>query len=181
MKALLARWSETLGTAGAIGIGLVVFCAAFYFGTVRPAELRLSGLLQEQGRLEGLRDQRIRDGVAAGALSTEERLKDFYGLLASEQAIGELLEAIDAAARRNGVQLRQGSYRFSWDAGSRAGRCEVTYTGQTQYFRARIFLHEVLSELPMLALDEVTFQRQQTSAGATDMTARFSILVRRSS
>ena len=179
MKMLLARWSEALGTAGAVGIGLVVFCAAFYFGTVRPAELRLSGLLQEQGRLERIRDLRDRDG--AGALSTEERLKDFYGLLASEQKIGELLEAIDSAARRNGVQLRQGSYRFSWDAGSRAGRCEVTYSGQTQYFRARIFLHEVLSELPMLALDEVTFQRQQTTSGATELTARFSILVRRSS
>ena len=93
MKALVGRWSEALGTAGAVGIGLIVFCAAFYFGTVRPAEVRLSGLQQEQGRLERIRDQRARDGL--GALSTEERLKDFYGLLASEQGIGELLESIE--------------------------------------------------------------------------------------
>jgi hypothetical protein len=109
----------------------------------------------------------------------EERLQEFYELLASEKTIGDLLDTIDATARRNGVLLRQGNYRLAWDAGSRAGRYEVTYTAQTPYFRARIFLHEVLHELPMLALDEVAFQRQQVTTGATDLTARFSLLVKR--
>ena len=181
MKALLARWVEALGLAGTIGIGLAVSGAAFYFGTIRPGEQRLAGLRLEQARLEQIEAQRGRDGRGAAVASVEERLQGFYDLLASERSIGEVLEATDIAARRNGIVLRQGSYRFSWETGSRSGRYEVTYTGQTPYYRARIFLHELLTELPMMALDEVSFQRQQTTAGATEMTARFSIWVRRSS
>lgn len=179
MKALLARWVEALGLAGTVGIGLAVCCAAFYFGTIRPGEQRLAELRLEKARLERIQAQRIREGRGAEGGSVEERLQGFYNLLASEQSVGELLESIDATARRNGVLLRQGNYRFSWEAGSRAGRYEVIYTGQTPYYRARVFLHEVLHELPMLALDEVSFQRQQTTAGATELTARFSMLVRR--
>lgn len=181
MKALLARWVDTLGLTGTIGVGIAVFCAVFYAGTIRPGEQQLTELRTEKSRLERIRDQRIREGFGAAGESLEERLQGFYSLLASEQSIGELLEAIDAAARRNGVVLRQGTYRFIRETGSRSGRYEVTYTGQTPYYRARIFLHEVLGELPMLSLDEIGFQRQQATAAATELTARFSLLVRRDS
>ena len=181
MKALLARWVDRIGATGTVGIGIAVFCAVFYLGTIRPAEQQVAEMRVEKARLERIRDQRIREGFGAEGESIEQRLQGFYGLLATEQSIGELLESIDAAARRNGVVLRQGSYRFIREAGARAGRYEVTYTGQTRYFRARIFLHEVLSEMPMLSLDEVGFQRQQATAEATELTARFSILVRRDS
>ena len=177
--ASLARAVELLGQTGIIGVGLLVFGAVFYFGTVRPADVRLADLRAEQARLEQIRDQKAREGKAG--VSTEERLRDFYDMLAREQAIGGLLEKIDAAARRNGINLRQGNYRFSWDSASRSGRCEITYTGQAQYFRVRVFLHEVLSEMPMVSLDEVSFQRQQAAVGTTDLSARFSILVRRES
>ena len=181
MKALFARWMEALGPAGTVGIGLAVFCAAFYFGTIRPGEQRLAELRLEQARLERIQAQRAREGGDAEGGSVEERLQGFYNLLASEQLIGKLLKTIDATARRNGVVLRQGSYRFKWEAGSRSGRYEVTYTGQTPYHQARIFLHEVLRDLPMLSLDEVSFQRQQITSGTTELTARFSMLVRRDS
>ena len=177
MKALIARSVETLGLVGAAGIGLAVFCAAFYLGTIRPGEERLAKLRLESVRLERLQVERTRSGK--GTESVEERLQEFYGLLASENEIGDLLDTIDATARRNGIVLRQGNYRFGWDPGSRAGRYEVTYTAQAPYYRARIFLHEVLHELPMLALDEIGFQRQQVTSGATDLTARFSLLVKR--
>jgi len=177
MKAFIVRSVETLGPAGAAGVGLAVFCAAFYFGTIRPGEERLARLRLESARLEQVQTERARAGQ--GAESVEERLQGFYELLASESEIGDVLDTIDATARRNGIVLRQGNYRFAWDPGSRAGRYEVTYTAQTSYYRARIFLHEVLHELPMLALDEIGFQRQQVTSGATELTARFSLLVKR--
>ena len=181
MKALFARWVEALGPVGTVGIGLIVFCVAFYFGTIRPGEQRFANLGLEQARLERIQAQRAREGGDAEGGSVEERLQGFYNLLASEELIGKLLKTIDATARRNGVLLRQGSYRFNWEAGARSGRYEVTYTGQTPYHQARIFLHEVLRDLPMLSLDEVGFQRQQTTSGTTELTVRFSLLVRRDS
>lgn len=179
MKAMLTRWAETLGLTGTVGVGIAVFCAAFYAGTIRPGEQRLAELRVENARLERIHEQRTRQGAVAVGGSFEERLLGFYKLLASEQSIGELLATIDAIARQHGVILRQGTYRFSSEAGSRFGRYEVSYTGQPAYFQARLFLRDVLREMPMVSLDEVSFQRQQTTAGAIDMTARFSMLVRR--
>lgn len=181
MRRTLARWAEMLGKSGIVGIGLAMFCAAFYAGTLRPAEQRLAELHLEQARLERVAQQRARQNRGDSGGSLEERLRGFYALLATEQSVGELLESIDAAARRNGVLLRQGNYRYHRESGWRAGRYEVSYTGQTQYPRARIFLDEVLRELPMLSLDEVSFQRQQASSGVTELTARFSVFVRRES
>jgi len=177
MKATLLRWADALGVAGIAGIGLAVFALAFYLGTIRPAEPRLLDLRKEKARLEQLRAARVGPGMVA-EVPVEERLQGFYELLASADSIGERLETIDAIARQNGVLLRQGSYRFNREAGARFGRYEVTYTGQSAYFQARLFLRDVLRELPMISLDDVGFQRPQTTAGATELSARFSLLVK---
>ena len=181
MRATLARWSEALGATGIAGLAIAVLCGVFYTEAIRPGAERLDQMRSKLARLERLHALRAREGLGAGGESTEERLQGFYKVLASEHSLGELINTIDTAARRNGVVLKQGSYRFVLEAGSRFGRYEVTYSGQTPYFRARIFLNEVLRDLPMLSLDEVSFLRQQTSAGSTELAARFSILVRRDS
>lgn len=178
MKAILHRWAEALGVPGIAGIGLAVCALAFHSGSIRPAEARLASLDKEKTRLEQLRSTRVRQGAPATEASLDERLQDFYALLARPDAIGKRLETIDALARQHGVVLRQGNYRFNRAAGARFGRYEVTYTGQSAYFQARLFLRDVLRELPMLSLDDVAFQRQQTSTGATELTARFSLLVK---
>lgn len=179
MNAALARWIETLGVAGITGIGFAVCAVALYAGTLLPAQKRLADLRKEQARIERVRAEQVRSGSVGGHVAVEERLQNFYRILAREESIGELLETVDAIGRGHGVVLRQGSYRFSAEAGSRFGRYQVTYTAQSPYFQARLFLRDVLRELPMISLDGVSFQRQQTTAGATELSANFSVLVRR--
>ena len=181
MNSHVARWLDALGTPGTIAIGLLAFCAAFYFGTVRPAEERFAALKVERARLERQHPAGAADGPAAQQTSTSERLSGFYELLAEDQSAAKLLETIDGVARRNGFVLRQGSYRFSWDARSRSGRYDVSYSGRATYHQARVFVHEVLYELPMVSLDEVSFQRQQTTDAMTEINARFSVFVKRES
>jgi hypothetical protein len=179
VSAALSRWAEALGVAGIIGIGFAVCAVALYVGTLLPVEKHLVELGKEKARLELVRAGQVRNGSVGGDVAVAERLRDFYRILAREESIGELLETVDAIGREHGVVLRQGSYRFSAEAGSRFGRYEVTYTAQSAYFQARLFLRDVLRELPMISLDGVSFQRQQTTAGATELSARFSMLVRR--
>ncbi|MFM9967929.1 MAG: hypothetical protein ACKVQK_05965 [Burkholderiales bacterium] len=177
MKATLAAYVESLGVAGVAGIGLAAFALAFYFGSVRPAEPRLAELQKEQARLEQAQSQRTRQGAPAVEISGDEKLTSFYELLATKDSISKNLEAVDAIAKQNGVVLRQGSYKLLIESGARLGRYEIAYTGQAAYFQARLFLRDVLRQLPMIALDEVDFQRQQTGSGATEISARFSLLV----
>ena len=179
MNAALSRWAEALGMAGITGIGFAVCAIALFVGTLLPAEKRLAELRKEKARLESVRAEQVRSGSVGGDVAVAERLREFYRILAREESIGELLETVDALGREHGVVLRQGSYHFSAEGGSRFGRYEVTYTAQSAYFQARLFLRDVLRELPMISLDGVSFQRQQTTAGATELSARFSLLVRR--
>lgn len=176
MRAAMARWAETLGMTGVTGIGLLFFCFAFQVGAIQPAAKRLADLQAEKTRLEQVTSARLRGGGSPA--SVEESLQRFYRQLPPQRFVGEMLENIDAIARRNNIVLRQGSYSFSW-MDKKMGRYEVVFNGQAPYYRARIFMHEVLHDLPMVSLDDVGFQRQQATAGSTEMTLRFSMLVGR--
>jgi hypothetical protein len=178
MSGALARMSDMLGTTGVVGIGLAVFSAAVYFGSAKPAEQRLEQLRLEKARLERASERRAQDGAQAAPASLEQRLHAFYKMLAAEESTGELLQSIDALGRKHGLVLRLGNYRFSREAGARFGRYELTYTAQAPYFQARLFMRDVLRELPMVSLDDVSIQRAQTTAGTTEITVRFSMLVR---
>jgi hypothetical protein len=179
MNTALSRWIETLGVPGITGIGFAVCAVALYAGSILPAEKRLADLQREKARIERVRSEQVRSGSVGGDVAVEARLQNFYKGLAREDSIGETLEKVDAIGRGHGVVLRQGSYRFSAEAGSRFGRYQVSYTAQSPYFQARLFLRDVLRELPMVSLDSVNFQRQQTTTGATELSAQFSVLVQR--
>ena len=163
MKSVMARWADALGSTGVAGIGLLFFCIAFQLGSIQPATRRLGDLQAEKARLE-----RVNGG----------RMQRFYSQLPSQRLVGEMLENIVAIAQRNDIVLRQGSYSFSW-LDKKMGRYEVVFSGQAPYYRARIFMHEVLHDLPMVSLDDVGFQRQQATVGNTEMTLRFSMMVGR--
>ena len=168
-------WIEQLGLSGILGTGLLCFAAAFHISAVAPVEQRRAALQHEQQRLEALRPA---GGSALAQSGPEVGLETFYAQLAAEPAVDELLEKITGMARQRGIVLKQGRYRFAW-VGERFGRYEVAFSAQTPYYQARMFIHEVLRELPMVALDDVSFQRTQVAAGGAEMTANFSMLVRR--
>ena len=176
MKSVMARWADALGSTGVAGIGLLFFCIAFQLGSIQPATRRLGDLQAEKARLERVNGGRMRDG--GNPASVEENLQRFYSQLPSQRLVGEMLENIVAIAQRNDIVLRQGSYSFSW-LDKKMGRYEVVFSGQAPYYRARIFMHEVLHDLPMVSLDDVGFQRQQATVGNTEMTLRFSMMVGR--
>jgi len=176
MNTAINRWTEGLGVTGVTGIGLLFFCAAFYFGSIQPGAKRLAELEMEKVRLEQANSRRLSGAV--GPASVEEGLQHFYTHLPPQRFVGEMLENIVSIAQRNELVLRQGSYAFSW-LDKKVGRYEVVFNGQVPYYRARIFIHEVLHDLPMVSLDDIGFQRQQATVGSTEMTVRFSMLVGR--
>lgn len=176
MKDGLRSLVDSLGLTGVLGLGLLCFAGAFYVNAIRPSAGRLGDLQREQAKLERAQDRER--GQSASAVTPEVQLQDFYEQLAPEKSVDRLLEKIVLIARKHGIVLKQGSYRFSWQ-GDRFGRYEVAFSAQTSYYQTRMFIHEVLYEMPMVSLDDVGFQRSQTTTGGVEMNANFSMLVRR--
>ena len=154
--------------------GLIAFCAALYFGTLTPMQQRLAELEARGSRLEAARGQGF-----ASARTPEEELERFYAGLAAPEALGPLAERVFELARGHGILLRQGSYRVVSDPGARFVRYEISYQGQAPYYRLRLFLRELLREMPMVALDGLSLQRQSVAAPAAEAAVKLSFLVRR--
>ena len=151
MKTFFSGWPELLGAAGMAGVGLLAFSGALYFGSLVPAENRRDALASEQKRVESAGTGRSAGNESIPAELVQEQLQTFYAILADERSIGDVLARIDEIARRNGVILRRGNYRIASDRDGRFGRHEVSYSGEAAYFRARVFIRETLSELPMIS------------------------------
>jgi hypothetical protein len=162
-----------LGVPGVAALGLIAFCAAFYFGTVRPEMAELSKLEQRKSKLETTR------AASGGAVLTlDQQLAEFYSRLPKASDVEQVAQAIFDKGRKFGFTLRQGSYRYVPEQGSRFGRYEITYLSQTEYYRVRLMLRELMQEMPALALEDISVQRQQAAATVSEVTLKVALYVR---
>ncbi len=162
-----------LGVPGVAALGLLAFCAAFYFGTVQPEIAELSRLEQHKSTLET-----TRTAGGEAALPLDQQLAGFYSGLPKASEIEQVAQGIFDKGKYFGFTLRQGSYRYVPEQGSRFGRYEITYLTQTEYYRVRLMLRELLQEMPALALEDISVQRQQAASPAAEVTLKVALYVR---
>lgn len=164
---------ERLGRQGVIGVSLLVFAGAFYAGGIAPSQQRLEQLEARAARLEKERGAR-----AAHEAPAESELASFYALLATPERMRELTARVFELGKQYEVTLRQGSYRVTGDAHAPFARYEISYQTQAAYYRVRLFLRELMREMPMVALEDIHFQRQSASVPAPEISLKISFLVR---
>lgn len=169
-----APWLEGLGARGVVGLALIAFSAAYYFGSLAPAAAELDRLEQWRAKLEAARPSTER----AAPATPEQQLAEFYASLPNADGIEPVAERIYDIGKHLGVTLKQGSYRFVREDGARLGRYEINYLAQTEYFRARLMLRELMKEMPALALDAIGMQRQLAASPVAEMTLKVSLYVR---
>jgi Tfp pilus assembly protein PilO len=160
------------GRAGLVGLGLLVFAAAFYAATVSPAQARLAELRQATATLHE-RLQRAAGSFDDAARTPEEQLGNFYGAFPSAAAAPDLLDKIYRAAARRGLALAQGEYRLRRERSGLLMRYQIMLPVSGPYLQVREFLGDVLKQIPFLALDNVSFQREKI--GETAVEARISM------
>ena len=162
-----------LGVPGIAALGLLAFCAAYYFGTVQPEMDELARLEQQVSRLET-----SRSASGDATLTLDQQLAEFYAGLPKASEIEQAAQGIFDKGKQFGFTLRQGSYRYVREEGARFGRYEITYLAQTEYYRVRLMLRELLQEMPALALEDISVQRQQAASPAPEVTLKIALYVR---
>ena len=168
------RWLRAQGWPGVLGIGLLAMCAAFYFSTLRPAELRLQEAQQSAIAMQEQIRQSSQD-MTHKRRSASEQLTDFYRLFPNEKELPARLGRIFAAAQEQGLVLEQGEYKTSRDKSGRLTRYEITLPVKGEYPQIRRFLINLSNDVPVVGLMHVQFERQKIATALIDAKIKLAI------
>jgi len=161
-----------LGVLGVLGIGVLMFCLPFYFGTLRPAEQALDA---QRAAAERLRTRGPFRGVAVDDRAGE--LLRFYALLPPLEQLPEELGRVYALAQAARLELTQGEYRLDRrTSGPVAYRITLPLRGS--YAQLRAFLDSVLREMPIASVDALRFERKRTGDTQLDAQVHLSLYFR---
>ena len=148
-----ARW------AGVVGLAILLGSPIFYATTVLPMQEQLATLKAAQLQLRRELAQNRR-GELKPAPGGEMQLKAFYGQLPSLNRSDKWLAKIYAAAERQQIVLETGAYRLAGAETGNIQRFQITLPIKGSHVQIRRFLSDILTEVPALSLDDVSFKRE---------------------
>jgi hypothetical protein len=163
------EWLQELGSAGVLGVGVLIFCVPFYFSAVRPAEREL----QAQRSVA----ERLRTRTPFQPVSSEgraEELRRFYGLFPTLEKLPDELERVYALARAAKLELLQGEYRLERPPFGIAFY-RITLPIRGTYPQIRQFVGATLKTMPIASLDGLRFERKK--AGDTQLEAQVRLTI----
>jgi hypothetical protein len=171
MENLIARLNAamvSLGAAGVIGLGLLVFGAAFYASSVAPARDELNRLETRAVRAGTQGTAGAGDTIAAGI----EQLERFQQRFPAFGEAPSLVLKLHTIAAANGIALETGEYRLIKDRDSNIARYQITLPLKGSYPQVRLFLAQLLDEVPALSLDEIAIKRESVNARSAETRVR---------
>jgi Tfp pilus assembly protein PilO len=158
MRRNARRILPRLGWPGIIAISILAICPPFFFSTIRPMQERLN---VSQRMENALHEQAMNGGKPlAGTTTPSEELEEFYKHFPSERNSPHWLGRLVEVAESNGLSLNHGEYNVNRDKVGRLIRFRITLPVQGKYTQVRKFLSSLNSEIPIMALENVQFQRK---------------------
>jgi hypothetical protein len=147
------------GWTGILGLAILLGSPIFYATTVLPMQKQLATLKVAQLQLR--RDiAQTRRGEARPAPTLEMQLKAFYGQFPSLNRSDEWMAKIYAAADRQRIVLASGAYRLTGAETGNIQRYQITLPLRGSHVQIRRFLSDLLTEVPALSLDDISFKRE---------------------
>jgi Tfp pilus assembly protein PilO len=160
-------WLRRLDWPGVVAIGILAMCPAFYFSTIRPEQARLDlaresvAMLNEQFALGG-------KSANGNELSLEDQLAEYYRKFPAEESSPQWLEKLMGLAANNGLTLNDGEYKVTRDNVGKLVRYQMTLRVKGEFPQIRKFLTDLPSVLPVVALENVQFERQKVADASVE-------------
>lgn len=172
MKSRLELALRRLGSAGVLGIGVLLACAGFWLTSLKPLEEELSA---QRLAAERLRARTPYQPVSSG--SRAEELRRFQSLFpATTDLIGEV-QRVHRLARGAGLELAQGEYRLERRP-SGLSPYRITLPVSGSYAQLRDFLSAVLKTMPAASIDTLRFERKRAADTQLEAQVRLTLYVR---
>ena len=164
---------EILGAAGVLGLGVLLFCAAFHLTAVAPAERELDA---QRTAVERFKSRSPYQKVSASNGASSE-LSRFYGLFPPVEGLTAELEKLYSLARGASLELQQGEYRLENRSDGLAAY-RVTLPIRGGYPQIREFMGLVLKEMPIASVDALRFERKKVGDTQLDAQVRLTLHLR---
>lgn len=162
------------GVPGAVAVGVLAAVLMVYLGAVRPAAQASAALQREIAAVEALRHAPP-DAAGQRPADPVQQLADFYRFFPKTGKASDNLVKLHEVAALHGLQMEQGSYRLLRDRGGKLSLYEITLPVKGEYPQLRKFMSQALAELPHLALDSVSFQRQKAGDATLESQIKFTL------
>jgi hypothetical protein len=168
LEALLRR----LGTAGILGLGVLLACAGFWVSALQPIQQEVAA---QRSALERLRSRSPYQPVALGGRG--EELRRFYNLFPPAGELTGEMQRLHRLARNAGLDLAQGEYRLERRA-SGLWTYRVMLPVRGSYPQLRDFVGAVLKEMPIASIEALRFERRKAAETQLDAQVRVRLHVR---
>lgn len=155
LRATLEYHARRAGIAGAMGLFILTLLPGFYLMTIKPMREEAARLVM---RIEAV-GKRPQDAEAV-PLSRNERIRAFVEFFPERKHVPHWIQQIHTVADNEGIVLERGDYRRPPGEGPLPIPVKITLPVKGSYAQIRRFITATLAEVPTLALDEVSFQRQ---------------------
>lgn len=174
------RWGSLFGWPGAIGVGGMAMCLAFYLSVVQPTQQRLD---TARHSASSLHERLARAGQALhdGTRPVDEQLAAFYRIFPSEHEATDWIGKIAAIAERDGLSLQQAEYKAERDPTGKLVRLQMNLPLRGEYQTIRRFLSDLRADIPIVSLEQVQLERQKIGDPLVDAKVRLVIFLGRTS
>ena len=176
LGARLQYATRQLGWPGLAGIVLLAgsLLALFSIALPKADQLQLQAHEAEQ-----LRQELPRQRLAQPAQTPLAALANFYELLPDEhEAAGQIALLLDAAADHD-LAPDKAEYALTRSTAADFVRYQITLPVHGSYIDIRKFANQALNDLPALALNEISFQRENSDSGKVEARLRFTLFLHR--
>jgi hypothetical protein len=160
-----ARWqvgrlARQLGAFGGVGIAILIVClVAVVFG-LAPQYRQIQAAARDLSAQKGAAPSVAIAGPAAG----EEQLAAFYAALPNERQSAAIVGSLVAIARGQGITLSEGDFKLSVDDASTVVKYQIAFPAKAEYRQAREFIREAMRRYPSLALEGISFRRDNADS-----------------
>lgn len=174
------RWLGLLGWPGILAIGVLAICPALYFSAIRPAQDRLE--VAHHSVITLHRQLELASKETGGKAQTPaEQLAEFYRIFPQERSSPQWLEKLVSVAETRGISLSEGEYKATHDKIGRLVRYQMTLPLKGEYPQIRRFLADLPAELPVVALENVQFERRKVADPNVEARIRLVLFLERES
>ena len=157
-------------------VAVVVFGGALmvHAALLWPLRESSAALQNDIARVEALRNSAAAVGPSEPA-SPAEQLAQFYRFFPAPIRASDDLARLHEVAISQELQIDQASYRMVRDRGGKLSLYEISLPVRGEYTQLRKFISQAAMELPHLALDGITFQRQQAGDALLESQIKFTL------
>jgi hypothetical protein len=161
------------GWPAAVGLVLLALAAAWQWRGVDDARARSTQLHSAQSAARQHMARVPSQEQAAG-----QALADFYAGLPPQSSAGEAVAQMHRAAAAHAVQLAQGDYRLTRDAGTALVRYQISLPARAAYPQLRDWLADVMNTQGTVALEDLSLRRDEVSGEPVQARVRLTLFLR---